>query len=283
MPRAVHAGNYGLMQIRLGTARGVGYSRRRRRPARSRHQSDLCGEVSRRRLSRGGMRRRPRGVVLPARLLRRAQRECASRRRRCCSRASGARWRRQARAAAAKPTHAAPKPADVIKPKVVRTETIATSKSGPAPARPVGNFRAGARCAAAGRRPRRLRRRSTPARSRPSTPTRADAGRCRARREVRAGLGAAAAGAARARAGAEAATSKPRSRRASQSARHEARRARRPRPIARSKTDDPAGVVSFLKKLVTPDKKPRKRTVGGGSRSAVARAAAAVNSAARLE
>ena len=26
MPRAVHAGNYGLMQIRLGTARGVGYS-----------------------------------------------------------------------------------------------------------------------------------------------------------------------------------------------------------------------------------------------------------------
>ena len=32
---AVHAGNYGLMQIRLGTARGVGYSGRCPGPARS--------------------------------------------------------------------------------------------------------------------------------------------------------------------------------------------------------------------------------------------------------
>jgi hypothetical protein len=35
---------------------------------------------------------------------------------------------------------AQPKPPDVIKPKVVRTETIATPQSGSAPARPVGIF-----------------------------------------------------------------------------------------------------------------------------------------------
>ena len=35
---------------------------------------------------------------------------------------------------------AAAKPVDVIKPKVVRTETIVTAKPGNAPARPVGNF-----------------------------------------------------------------------------------------------------------------------------------------------
>ena len=67
-PRAVSKGNYGMMQIRLGTARAMGYQRQRRRPARCRHQHDLCREVSRRCLSRRRRQSRPRRRALCERL-----------------------------------------------------------------------------------------------------------------------------------------------------------------------------------------------------------------------
>src|SRR5204862_4307020 len=53
---------------------------------------------------------------------------------------TAAKLKRDAAAAKLKPDVVAAKPADVIKPKVVRTETIAPPQSGLALARPVGNF-----------------------------------------------------------------------------------------------------------------------------------------------
>jgi hypothetical protein len=119
---AVHAGNYGLMQIRLGTARGLGYS----------------GEAK-------GLLDPDTNLTYAVRYLAGAYRAagCDADRavslymrgyygapRRACSVSS----------ATVQVVQAEMKPADVIKPKVVRTETIATPKSGRAPARPVGNF-----------------------------------------------------------------------------------------------------------------------------------------------
>ena len=49
--RVVSAGNYGLMQIKLADRPLHGLHRHRRRSARCRHQHDLCGEISGRRLS----------------------------------------------------------------------------------------------------------------------------------------------------------------------------------------------------------------------------------------
>ena len=58
-PRLVgRGGTIGLMQIKLATARSLGYTGDGRRPARSRHQSHLCGEISRRRLPRRQRRSR---------------------------------------------------------------------------------------------------------------------------------------------------------------------------------------------------------------------------------
>ena len=68
-PRVVSKGNFGLMQIKLATARSMGYQRHRRRPARCRHQHDLCGEISRRRLSCRRRQCQPRGALLCRRLL----------------------------------------------------------------------------------------------------------------------------------------------------------------------------------------------------------------------
>ena len=50
-------GTIGLMQIKLATARGVGYSGDADGPARSRHQPHLWRKISRRRLARRQWRR----------------------------------------------------------------------------------------------------------------------------------------------------------------------------------------------------------------------------------
>ena len=110
-----------------------GLSRHRRRPARCRHQHDLCGEVSRQRLSRGGMQRAARHQLLPARLLQEADiemRAAAIRRRRSPSRACAAsRLRSVPRPTAMR----APASADVLQPRVVQVQTIIRPKSAMAP------------------------------------------------------------------------------------------------------------------------------------------------------
>jgi hypothetical protein len=116
---SVYRGNYGLMQIRLGTARGVGYSGEAKglldpdtnltyavKYLAGAYRAAGCdADRAVRYYQRGyyGTAQRSCGVVLPT-------------------------------------TVVAANPADVIKPKVVRTEIIATPKSGQAPARPVGKF-----------------------------------------------------------------------------------------------------------------------------------------------
>src|SRR6516164_4395206 len=67
-PRAVHAGNYGLMQIRLVTARAMGYT-----GSAAADQHDLRAALSRRRLSCRRRQREPRHRALFARLLRASQ------------------------------------------------------------------------------------------------------------------------------------------------------------------------------------------------------------------
>ena len=140
---AVHAGNYGLMQIRLGTARGVGYSG----DAQGLLDPDTNLTYAVKYLA-GAYRaagcdadravsyyqRGYYGAALrecaesPTSLTRIAQAEPKT----------AAKLKRDA--AASKSTDAvAAKPDDVIKPKVVRTETIAP-QSGAALARPIGNF-----------------------------------------------------------------------------------------------------------------------------------------------
>ena len=71
--RAVSAGNYGLMQIKLADRPFHGLHRHRRRVARCRYQHDLCGEISCRRLSRRQRQFQPRGALLRRRLLLRGQ------------------------------------------------------------------------------------------------------------------------------------------------------------------------------------------------------------------
>ena len=66
-------GTIGLMQIKLADRARPWLHRHRRRTARSRYQSHLRGEVSRRRLSRRERRSQPRGVLLCQRLLLRRQ------------------------------------------------------------------------------------------------------------------------------------------------------------------------------------------------------------------
>jgi hypothetical protein len=68
-PRAVSGGNYGLMQIRLGTARAMGYRGSARGPARSSNQFDVCGSILGRCLSCRSRQRKPRSGAICARLL----------------------------------------------------------------------------------------------------------------------------------------------------------------------------------------------------------------------
>jgi hypothetical protein len=126
-PRAVHAGNYGLMQIRLATARGVGYTG----DAQGLLDPDTNLTYAVKYLA-GAYRAAgcdaDRAVSYYMRgYYGAAQRQC-----------NEAPQIVQVARAEKKPDAAAAK-ADVIKPKVVRTETIATP-SGSGPARPVGNF-----------------------------------------------------------------------------------------------------------------------------------------------
>ncbi len=135
--RAVHAGNYGLMQIRLGTARGVGYSG----DAQGLLDPDTNLTYAVKYLA-GAYRAagcdENRAVSYYQRgYYGAALRECAE-----SPRALPLTQIAQAEsknAAKLKRDAAAATPTDVIKPKVVRTETIAPH-SGPALERPVGNF-----------------------------------------------------------------------------------------------------------------------------------------------
>src|SRR5215203_3292797 len=110
-------GNYGLMQIRLGTARGVGYS----------------GEAQ-------GLLNADTNLTYAGRYLAGAYRAAG------CDADRAVRYYQRGYYGAARRECGAPVPAtavvavDVIKPKVVRTETIAAPMSGLPPARPVGNF-----------------------------------------------------------------------------------------------------------------------------------------------
>ena len=127
---AVHRGNYGLMQIRLGTARGVGYSG----DAKGLLDPDTNLTYAVKYLA-GAYRAAgcdaDRAVTYYQRgYYGAAQRECGASQ--LC--------RREARLCAAKRPAELRRRGRVIKPKVVRTETIATPKSGVPPARPVGNF-----------------------------------------------------------------------------------------------------------------------------------------------
>ena len=142
---AANAGNYGLMQIRLGTARGVGYVGE----AEGLLDPDInltyavkylagayraAGCDSDRAVSyyQRGYYGAPQFECgsAPAALLQTVQAEIPK---------PDPKAARKRDAAKRKPD-ADPSPADVIKPKVVRTETIAPSNTGPAPARPVGRF-----------------------------------------------------------------------------------------------------------------------------------------------
>ncbi len=68
-PLAVSRGNYGLMQIRLGTARAMGYSGTASGLLDPANQHDLCRALSRRRLPCSRRQRKPRRRALCARLL----------------------------------------------------------------------------------------------------------------------------------------------------------------------------------------------------------------------
>ena len=136
---AVHAGNYGLMQIRLGTARGVGY----------------LGEAN-------GLLDPETNLTYAVKYLAGAYRAAGCNADRAvsyyqrgyygaprsqCSSAAPALIEvvaeaesKSAKAAARKRGQAATPVNDVIKPKIVRTETIASSKLDQVPARPLGNF-----------------------------------------------------------------------------------------------------------------------------------------------
>jgi hypothetical protein len=138
---AVHAGNYGLMQIRLGTARGVGYSG----DAQGLLDPDTNLTYAVKYLA-GAYRAAGCDADRAVSYYQRgyygaALRECAESPLTRIAEAepkTAAKLKRDAAAAKSSDAVAA-KPADVIKPKVVRTETIAP-QSGAALARPVGNF-----------------------------------------------------------------------------------------------------------------------------------------------
>jgi len=127
---AIHAGNYGLMQIRLATARGVGYSG----DAQGLLDPDTNLTYAVKYLA-GAYRAAGCDAHRAVSYYQRgyygaALRECGE----------SPRTVPLTQIAQAEAKNAAkPKPTDVIKPKVVRTETIA-AQSGAAPARPVGAF-----------------------------------------------------------------------------------------------------------------------------------------------
>jgi hypothetical protein len=246
-PAIVHAGNYGLMQIRLGTARAIGY----------------VGDAA--------------GLLDPDTNLTYAVKYLAGAYRAAGCDANRAVWYYQRgyygttkhkcaefSAEVVQVAQAETKPADVLKPKTVRTETIATAKSGPAPARPVGAFE-----------PARVS--AQPAEATDSTPANSAS-------RAKADANSASMAKADADSASMAKTDKlapvaaklelaavplpPARPELEPSAKHDAQPPHRSRRVhertgktAKVATiGDPVGVVTFLKNLVTPDKKPRKRT-----------------------
>jgi hypothetical protein len=264
---AAHAGNYGLMQIRLGTARSMGYS------------GDTTGLLDADtnltyavRYLAGAYRAAGCDADLTVKYYQRgyygaARRECgespAAMQLAQAETKPGAKLKRDAAPANIKSEVATAKPADVIKPKVVRTEIIATSKSGAPSARPVGSFE--------------------PSRVPPPAPSVAAAA-SPLNKEPASNANGAQPDAAERTAKFELAsvpmppvrpeldsapkpTLKPvhRIERARKKSKVEtqSRPGGKPKIEERTTTskfniEDPAGVVTFLKKLVTPDKKPRK-------------------------
>lgn len=273
----VHRGNYGLMQIRLGTARGMGYSGdaeglldpdtnltyavKYLAGAYRAAGCDADRAVSYYMRGYHGAAHRDCGASSSP-LVQIAQAESKL----------AAKLKPDGAAGKPKPDAAAAKPGDVIKPKVVRTETIATPRSGPAAAHPVGNFE-----------PRRVAPPPAPpvvaAKPGPATaklvepelseaklnePKLSEPKPAAAEPAVEFELASVPLPPARPEI-------EPSQKRDSQSARHprrkHARADKKPRrdtnsqPDTKPATDDPVGVVSLLKKLVAPDKSSRKRAV----------------------
>lgn len=205
----VHRGNYGLMQIRLATARQEGYS----------------GEAQ-------GLLDPDTNLTYAVRYLAGAYRAAGCDADRAVSYYQrgyfgAARRECDVSSSMVQIAQAQTKPADVIKPKVVRTETIATPKSSQAPARPVGKFEP-ARVVPS---PAKLELASVPLPPvrpalDPAPKQKVQQTRQRVDKESMVVV----------RSGTEA----------------------KPKTEAKFKLGDPAAVVTFLKKLVTPDKQPRK-------------------------
>jgi hypothetical protein len=280
--KIVHRGNYGLMQIRLGTARGVGYSGDT--DGLLDPDTNLTYAVK---YLAGAYRAAGCDADRAVSYYQRGyygagKRECAA------SSSPLAQTVQAGTQPAAKPTNDAAsakpkaeltaiKPVDVLKPKVVRTETIASPTSGLTAARPVGNFEparvappAAQPVAVAHPLPPKQESASKVDRVKPDAveppakfelasiplppvrPTfepapkqaaqslhRPDRARKRADRKPKAD-------ATEARFGSRSDT-EPESKIDSKA-----------KTDSKFKLDGPAGVVSFLKKLVTPDKKPRR-------------------------
>jgi len=130
-------------------------------------------------------------------------------------------------------------PTDVIKPKVVRTETISTAKSHPAPARPAGKFEP-ARIAPPPLDAAKIDLASVPL---PRVRPELDTGMKQTVHPVQ----------------------RPEHKKTGKKVAARSKADSKSKVDANSKAEsnfklaDPAEVVSYLKKLVTPDKKPRKR------------------------
>ena len=272
---AVHAGNYGLMQIRLATARGVGYSG----DAEGLLDPDTNLTYAVKYLA-GAYRAAGCDADRAVSYYQRgyygaALHQCAESPLMQIAQAepkSAAKLKRDAAAAKPQPDAVAAKPNDVIKPKVVRTETIATPQSGSAPARPVGNFEP-KRVAPPPVQPAAIVKPEPaapklvepklvapkPAEPKVAAPTPAAA-------EPVAKFELASVPMPPVRPEVEAAV-KREVQPARRSARVHERIDAKPKPevktkpSTKTKSGDPTGVVSFLKKLVTPDKTSRKRTV----------------------
>jgi hypothetical protein len=252
---AIHDGNYGLMQIRLQTAKGMGYAG----DARGLLDADTNLTYAVRYLAgayRAAGCNADRAVAYYQRGYYGApQRECAEPVSSLLQ--PGAKTKREG----AKPrADAAPAPSqDVIKPKVVRTETIVVPKPGDASA-PAGNVepsRVAPPVAAANPRPAETTAKSDrlnpvavvptlkfelvsvplpPVRSEPDAALKQEV------QPVHRGAGTSA------RAGKKSKTEAKTDNKANSETKTD----------WRTKTDDPFGVVALVKKIVTPDKKPGK-------------------------
>jgi hypothetical protein len=256
---AVHRGNFGLMQIRLGTARGLGYAG----TAKGLLDPDTNLTYAVKYLG-GAYRAAGCDADRAISYYKRgyhgaAQRECGE-----VSQVAQAeaKSKREAASVKTKPDAVAANAVDVIKPKVVRTEIIATPKSVQAPARPVGNFEP-ARVAPPPAQPVAASN-PVPAKQEPARKTDlpADAPKPLVS-EPAARVELASVPLPPVRPALDATPKQtvqpiPRLERPHKRADKKPKAVVQSRTESKSKADDPGGVVSFLKKLVTPDKKSRK-------------------------